>query len=118
MCPAPSRPRRSRFCFFPPASTETYAVSLHDALPISDLRELDRLTGGPDGARRLCWGEERRRARDRKSTRLNSSHLGSSYAVFCLQNKTRMSLSRALLLTRAKNQTSSLRPSHIWTTKL
>src|SRR5262245_63629910 len=26
---------------------------------------------------------------DRKSTRLNSSHLGSSYAVFCLKNKMR-----------------------------
>src|SRR5262245_23877036 len=26
-------------------------------------------------------------ARDRKSTRLNSSHLGISYAVFCLKNK-------------------------------
>src|SRR5258705_3539243 len=25
--------------------------------------------------------------RDRKSTRLNSSHLGISYAVFCLKNK-------------------------------
>jgi len=31
---------------------------------ITDLRELDRLTGGPDGARRLCWGEEWRRARE------------------------------------------------------
>src|SRR5947199_1767738 len=29
--------------------------------------------------------------RDRKSTRLNSSHLGSSYAVFCLKKKTRVS---------------------------
>src|SRR5258705_1095666 len=27
------------------------------------------------------------RSRDRKSTRLNSSHLGSSYAVFCLKKK-------------------------------
>src|SRR5262245_62373758 len=27
-------------------------------------------------------------ARDRKSTRLNSSHLGISYAVFCLKKKT------------------------------
>src|SRR5947199_5119052 len=27
------------------------------------------------------------RARDRKSTRLNSSHLGISYAVFCLKKK-------------------------------
>ena len=30
---------------------------------IADLRELDRRTGGPDGARRLCWGEEWRAAR-------------------------------------------------------
>src|SRR5258705_8664069 len=33
--------------------------------------------------------------RDRKSTRLNSSHLGISYAVFCLKKKTN---------TRRKNQ--------------
>src|ERR1039458_7807270 len=32
-------------------------------------------------------------ARDRKSTRLNSSHLGTSYAVFCLKkNATRIAL--------------------------
>src|SRR5471030_3479700 len=30
----------------------------------------------------------RRGRRDRKSTRLNSSHLGISYAVFCLKKKT------------------------------
>jgi N-carbamoyl-L-amino-acid hydrolase len=30
---------------------------------IADLRELDRRTGGPDGALRLCWGEEWRQAR-------------------------------------------------------
>src|SRR5262245_62255692 len=29
----------------------------------------------------------RARERDRKSTRLNSSHLGISYAVFCLKKK-------------------------------
>src|SRR5262245_65350693 len=29
----------------------------------------------------------KRHARDRKSTRLNSSHLGISYAVFCLKKK-------------------------------
>src|SRR5262245_64702491 len=29
--------------------------------------------------------------RDRKSTRLNSSHLGISYAVFCLKNKNKRS---------------------------
>src|SRR5262245_62250845 len=31
--------------------------------------------------------EAREWARDRKSTRLNSSHLGISYAVFCLKKK-------------------------------
>src|SRR5437899_6203955 len=29
------------------------------------------------------------KSRDRKSTRLNSSHLGTSYAVFCLKKKTK-----------------------------
>src|SRR5947199_2831251 len=32
-----------------------------------------------------------RRAQDRKSTRLNSSHLGISYAVFCLKKKNKRS---------------------------
>src|SRR3712207_8362377 len=31
--------------------------------------------------------EHRRRAEDRKSTRLNSSHANISYAVFCLKKK-------------------------------
>jgi hydantoinase/carbamoylase family amidase len=31
---------------------------------IADLRELDRRTGGPDGAQRVCWGEEWRQARE------------------------------------------------------
>ncbi len=34
------------------------------ARAIADLRELDRLTGGPGGARRVAWGEEWRRARE------------------------------------------------------
>src|SRR5438874_5331424 len=32
-------------------------------------------------------GEPRDRSRDRKSTRLNSSHVEISYAVFCLKKK-------------------------------
>src|SRR5262245_62423100 len=38
---------------------------------------------------RSCSGRTRPcpRRRDRKSTRLNSSHLGISYAVFCLKKK-------------------------------
>src|SRR5256885_7993768 len=38
---------------------------------------------------------EKSRARDRKSTRLNSSHLVISYAVFCLKKK-KKKLSRSL----------------------
>src|SRR5215208_7412198 len=34
-----------------------------------------------------CNGCRRRRDRDRKSTRLNSSHVAISYAVFCLKKK-------------------------------
>src|SRR5437868_7981061 len=33
-------------------------------------------------------GREPRGSRDRKSTRLNSSHVSISYAVFCLKKKT------------------------------
>src|SRR5262245_65503498 len=38
-------------------------------------------------ARRCSGGTASSSARDRKSTRLNSSHLGISYAVFCLKKK-------------------------------
>src|SRR5437899_7106240 len=43
-----------------------------------------------DRANRASWAAWAGRARavDRKSTRLNSSHLGISYAVFCLKKKT------------------------------
>src|SRR5471030_1507585 len=34
----------------------------------------------------------RNRTRDRKSTRLNSSHLGISYAVFCLKKKKKLKI--------------------------
>src|ERR1035438_10601460 len=61
------------------ATTEIYTLSLHDALPIC-------CTSWPP----LRPGASRAPApgsRDRKSTRLNSSHLGISYAVFCLKKK-------------------------------
>src|SRR5437899_10180901 len=43
----------------------------------------DRGLGSDVGAIQECPG----RLPDRKSTRLNSSHLGISYAVFCLKKK-------------------------------
>src|SRR6266850_391121 len=68
------------FFFNDTATTEIYTLSLHDALPI-------RCRGsGP--CRAAPPGNPRRRAPpDRKSTRLNSSHLVISYAVFCLKKK-------------------------------
>src|SRR5690606_41318225 len=89
------------------ATTKLYTLSLHDALPIFFLQVVD-----PTRERGLCqmklFGRasyrpcprngkkiselfevqsvSRRRA-DRKSTRLNSSHVKISYAVFCLKKK-------------------------------
>src|SRR5262245_64303674 len=45
-----------------------------------------------------------RRRRDRKSTRLNSSHLGISYAVFCLKKKKKTMTDRVHIV-NAKEQT-------------
>src|SRR5205814_10544479 len=45
--------------------------------------------GSPEGPGSGISGDARQRlaVQDRKSTRLNSSHLGISYAVFCLKKK-------------------------------
>src|SRR2546430_5948680 len=81
------------FFFNDTATTEIYTLSLHDALPIyrsnghpshSDARQakLQRPFLRPH------VGAVRKRVRkDRKSTRLNSSHSQISYAVFCLKKK-------------------------------
>src|SRR5215469_18098806 len=66
------------FFFNDTATTEIYALSLHDALPIC--WSWHRQRPGPDQLRQL-------RPADRKSTRLNSSHVEISYAVFCLKKK-------------------------------
>src|SRR5262245_60790286 len=50
--------------------------------------QLDILAFQGDGARIVATSHaDRRLPLDRKSTRLNSSHLGISYAVFCLKKK-------------------------------
>src|SRR3712207_9217647 len=80
----------SFFFFNDTATTEIYTLSLHDALPISRAgsRRTRPRPRGPD-ARRTGWCRARRGTdgRDRKSTRLNSSHANISYAVFCLKKK-------------------------------
>src|SRR5256885_9872042 len=76
----------SRIFFFnDTATTEIYTLSLHDALPISTSVAGGRTSTGATS----CSPPGPRSARlDRKSTRLNSSHLVISYAVFCLKKKT------------------------------
>src|SRR5262245_62851682 len=46
--------------------------------------------GAGSGRERGCSRVSDRAAEDRKSTRLNSSHLGISYAVFCLKKKNKV----------------------------
>src|SRR2546427_12972727 len=88
------------FFFNDTATTEIYTLSLHDALPIflpaRRARLRRRFSGSTfDDPRRphesLCFLSRScgrvRRNRDRKSTRLNSSHSQISYAVFCLKKK-------------------------------
>src|SRR5205814_5429665 len=91
--------------------TEIHTLSLHDALPILPSAQIAprfrqhitrmpalpqrRQTREVDAKRFVSLGTGGFRAeknlqsfiRDRKSTRLNSSHLGISYAVFCLKKK-------------------------------
>src|SRR5436853_2895807 len=72
------------FFFNDTATTEIYTLSLHDALPIfvaskCVLRYCSH-SGRSDSEPDEVDG-------DRKSTRLNSIHLGISYAVFCLKKK-------------------------------
>src|SRR2546426_8086851 len=88
------------FFFNDTATTEIYTLSLHDALPISAPRwpsgsASPRRRGSPPSSASPCprtrarppRGSPTRSLPDRKSTRLNSSHLVISYAVFCLKKK-------------------------------
>src|SRR5207253_7970244 len=91
------------------------SLSLHDALPISAISNRGGLfcsarSSSPRCCSRSAWrfsfaggfsfelasrdspfekppANENRQAEDRKSTRLNSSHVAISYAVFCLKKK-------------------------------
>src|SRR5690606_41477252 len=107
LCQSPHPP----FLVIPPSASETYSLSLHDALPIfhrlldercnpARIFLLRNVTAGERTNRpaarfgtlpalvhlRALFG----RLADRKSTRLNSSHVKISYAVFCLKEKTRI----------------------------
>src|SRR6266480_3933477 len=74
------------FFFNDTATTEIYTLSLHDALPSSGppsrVRYRTASVAAAAAPRRRTWSRA-----DRKSTRLNSSHMSISYAVFCLKKK-------------------------------
>src|SRR5436190_4855204 len=92
---------RTTFFYREPPPTEISTLSLHDALPISPVAECPCFGTDPDipGAvlikpyhcvtgQAIARGVNRL-GRDRKSTRLNSSHTVTSYAGFCLKKKKR-----------------------------
>src|SRR5947207_9170385 len=84
------------------ATTEIYTLSLHDALPIPTL-SCGRAT-------RCRYPSTPSSApiprRDRKSTRLNSSHTVISYAVFCLKKKKKGGLKTTIALALEANLAS------------
>src|SRR5690349_23807872 len=67
------------------ATTEIYTLSLHDALPIYPEHAF---APHHSDLEREVPADKREQRQDRKSTRLNSSHVEISYAVFCLKKKT------------------------------
>src|SRR5438477_4294886 len=83
------------FFFNDTATTEIYTLSLHDALPIllpvSLLPAVLGLSGRIYLISAIVLGL------DRKSTRLNSSHMSISYAVFCLKKKNSIQITREIV---------------------
>src|SRR5215475_14975449 len=84
------------FFFNDTATTEIYTLSLHDALPIFFVIAEILIANGacrhkPVGARVAQFDEQ-----DRKSTRLNSSHVKISYAVFCLKKKKKLNNTKSI----------------------
>src|SRR3989442_4856766 len=95
------------FFFNDTATTEIYTLSLHDALPIlfksadggARFTRLSPLTPRPFYFSKIVvdpkdedLAKVEGSRRDRKSTRLNSSHVRISYAVFCLKKKKKQTL--------------------------
>src|SRR5256885_15059698 len=102
---------QNRYIFFffnDTATTEIYTLSLHDALPISSCSPTATSPRATKGSPPSRWSEasgdsasarKRISSADRKSTRLNSSHLVISYAVFCLKKKTKTIYNTTSVLT-------------------
>src|SRR5205814_6190856 len=106
------------FFFNDTATPEIYTLSLHDALPIlvapgpylfvarAEHHDLPGLAEQPP---HLVAGHSRA---DRKSTRLNSSHLGISYAVFCLKKKKKKKIKHQQKIKLLKKYTTQITTIH------
>src|SRR5437667_3359948 len=104
------------FFFNDTATPEIYTLSLHDALPISQHPRVEapyqcrsrfgepRTQGRSGRAARKLAQPCQARGPDRKSTRLNSSHITISYAVFCLKKKKKINRSRRKHTTQNKSR--------------
>src|SRR5437870_6367247 len=89
------------FCFTASPTSDIFTLSLHDALPICQFAvqvySLGYMHDAPRFKRFYAYLSLftfsmlglvlANKERDRKSTRLNSSHVAISYAVFCLKKK-------------------------------
>src|SRR5207249_7445349 len=84
-----SQLRRLGFRFIALADDNFYPVSLTDLRLAAEQHDLDRLNRlKAIRAERFALMALLAQLPDRKSTRLNSSHVSISYAVFCLKKKT------------------------------
>src|SRR2546422_7838394 len=87
---------------------DTMAVWIPPRLPLPGRTSgMVRRSGrqvGPSGALAMSTGGSSDAVRDRKSTRLNSSHGYISYAVFCLKKKTELAHRHAVRLCRLDPQ--------------
>src|SRR4051812_49559046 len=69
-----------------PKLFRTVLANLRDPEPVEQWRQRGPLLSGHP-RHRLDWLGGTQVREDRKSTRLNSSHMSISYAVFCLKKK-------------------------------
>src|SRR6202040_2935807 len=96
------------FFFNGASTTEIYSLSLHDALPISNVPSLP-------SPRTCCECSSPAFLMsillDRKSTRLNSSHVEMSYAVFCLKKRLLLYVSAQLFFIRAMWKIRNVNPA-------
>src|SRR5438874_10020539 len=98
------------FFFNDTAPSEIYTLSLHDALPILVIvPRIPSSCPAPESGTIVITSD----GEDRKSTRLNSSHVEISYAVFCLKKKRKREPHRVdPEISRHHSSSSCVRPPH------